>query len=89
FQYVEHFPAHIARGADDRYLETHRKISCPSPLGFWRNPLAAAGSVPRAEPGRGWLGQGNHTVLVVVLPVFLAKNAVLLKRGDAPTRPAQ
>ena len=65
FQYVEHFPAHIARGADDRNLETHQKSPVPLRSVFGENPPADAGFNPRAGPGRGWLGQGNQTVLVV------------------------
>ncbi|TPK94757.1 hypothetical protein FJ934_14145 [Mesorhizobium sp. B2-4-12] len=65
------------------------EISCPSPLGLLEKTRRPMRVPSRAEPGRGWLGQGNHTVLVVVLVVFLAKNRGLLERGDAPTRPAQ
>src|SRR5690606_17354893 len=83
FEDVEHFPAHIARGADDCNLETHG-IS-PVPLrsfsGEARRPCGPR--LPGPNPGEGEQAKGDQTVLAVVLAV------VLVMRDDAIARPAQ
>src|SRR6185312_16539193 len=66
FQNVEHFAAHIARGADYRNLETHFEKS-PVALRFaaWRTRRPERVASPRRTRGEGEQAKGDQTVVAV------------------------